>query len=123
MEKFKVESVEDLEVFKKSHKLTLKVYRVTDAFPNSEKFGLVPQMRRAAASIPWNLMEGGHRLNKAEYRHFAGIARGSAGELKYQLLLAKDLGYLSEKEYMALRAEVDEISRMWSGLVTALSAK
>jgi four helix bundle protein len=123
MEKFKVESVEDLEVFKKSHKLTLKVYRFTDDFPTSEKFGLVPQMRRAAASIPCNLMEGGHRLNRAEYRHFVGIAKGSSGELKYQLLLAKDLGYLSEKEYMALRAEVDEISRMLSGLVKALSAK
>ncbi len=62
-------------------------------------------------------------MNRAEYRHFAGIAKGSAGELKYQLLLSKDLGYLSEREYMALRAEVDEISRMLSGLVKALSVK
>jgi four helix bundle protein len=123
MEKFKAESVEDLEVFKKSHKLTLKVYQITDEFSKSEKFGLVPQMRRAVVSIPCNLIEGSHRLNRAEYRHFVGIAKGSAGELKYQLLLAKDLGYLSEKDYLALRAEVDEISRMLSGLVKSLSAR
>jgi len=84
---------------------------------------LVPQMRRAAVSIPCNLIEGSHRLNRAEYRHFVGIAKGSAGEVKYQLLLAKDLGYLPAKDYLALRAEVDEISRMLSGLVKALSVR
>jgi len=123
MEKIRVESVEDLEVFKRSHQFTLKIYRITEEFPKSEKFGLVPQMRRAAVSIPSNLIEGSHRLNRAEYRHFVGIAKGSAGELKYQLLLAKDLGYLSDKDYLALRAEVDEISRMLSGLVKSLSAR
>jgi len=123
MEKIRVESVEDLEVFKRSHQFTLKIYRITEEFPKSEKFGLVPQMRRAAVSIPSNLIEGSHRLNRAEYRHFVGIAKGSAGELKYQLLLAKDLGYLSDKDYLPLRAEVDEISRMLSGLVKSLSAR
>ena len=123
MEKIRVESVEDLEVFKRSHQFTLKIYRITEEFPKSEKFGLVPQMRRAAVSIPSNLIEGSHRLNRAEYRHFVGIAKGSAGELKYQLLLAKDLGYLSDKDYLALRAEVDEISRMLSGPVKSLSAR
>ena len=123
MEKIRVESVEDLEVFKRSHQFTLKIYRITEEFPKSEKFGLVSQMRRAAVSIPSNLIEGSHRLNRAEYRHFVGIAKGSAGELKYQLLLAKDLGYLSDKDYLPLRAEVDEISRMLSGLVKSLSAR
>jgi four helix bundle protein len=110
-------------VFKKSHKLMLKVYKITDEFPENEKFGLVPQMRRAGVSIPCNLIEGSHRLNRAEYRHFVGIAKGSAGELKYQLLLAKDLGYLSEKDCLALREGVDEISRMLSGLVKSLFAR
>ncbi|MBI5968898.1 MAG: four helix bundle protein [Deltaproteobacteria bacterium] len=121
MENIKVESVEDLEVFKRSHRLTIKVYKITERFPKSELFGLVSQMRRAAASIATNLMEGSHRLNRAEYRQFVGIAKGSAGELKYHFLLAKDLGYLSEKEYLTLRGEVDEISRMLSGLVKSLS--
>jgi len=123
MEKMKVESVEDLEVFKKSHRLTIKVYKITERFPKSELFGLVSQMRRASASIATNLMEGSHRLNRAEYRQFVGIAKGSVGELKYHFLLARDLEYLSEKEYLAMRSEADEISRMLSGLVKSLSPK
>ncbi|MBU1208423.1 MAG: four helix bundle protein [Proteobacteria bacterium] len=119
----KVESVEDLEVFKKSHRLTIKVYKITERFPKSELFGLVSQMRRASASIATNLMEGSHRLNRAEYRQFVGIAKGSVGELKYHFLLARDLEYLSEKEYLAMRSEADEISRMLSGLVKSLSPK
>ena len=100
----KVRSVEDLGVFKKTHELTLKIYRVSKDFPTEERFGLTFQMRRAAASIGANLMEGGHRLNRKEFRQFVGIAKGSAGELKYQLLLAKDLGYLPAGEYEELRS-------------------
>ena len=123
MEMIKVESVEDLEVFKRSHRLTIKVYKNTEQFPKSELFGIISQMRRAAASIAANLMEGSHRLNRAEYRQFGGIARGSVGELKYHFLLAKDLGYLSDKDYTFLSAEADEISRMLSGLAKSLARK
>jgi four helix bundle protein len=119
----RVDSVEDLEVFKKSHQLTLKVYKITERFPKIELFGLVSQMRRAVASIAANLMEGSYRLNRAEYRQFVGIAKGSVGELKYHFLLARDLGYLSDKEYLAMRPEADEISRMLSGLAKSLTAK
>jgi four helix bundle protein len=66
-------------------------------------------------------MEGGHRLNRKEFRQFAGIAKGSAGELKYHLLLAKDLEYLSGADYSVLRSEVDEISKMLNGLIRSLS--
>ena len=117
----KITSVEDLTVFKRAHALTLGIYKISNKFPNEEKFGLVSQMRRAASSIPTNLMEGGHRSNKGEYRQFVGIARGSAGELKYHLLLAKDLGYLSEQQYETFKVEIDEISKMLSGLVKSLS--
>ena len=118
----KIRSVEELEVFNKSHQFTLHVYRVTEKFPPVEKFGLVSQMRRAAVSLCTNLMEGSHRLNRAEYRQFTGIAKGSAGELKYQLMLAKDLGYLTEEEYNRLKFELEEISRMLNGLIKALSS-
>ncbi len=118
----KIKSVEELEVFKKSHQFTLHIYRVTEKFPPVEKFGLVSQMRRAASSLCTNLMEGSHRLNRAEYRQFTGIAKGSAGELKYHLMLAKDLGYLSEEEYGRLKCELEEISRMLNGLIKALSS-
>lgn len=117
----KITSVEELEVFKKSHKLTLNIYKVTEGFPQTEKFGLVSQMRRASSSICANLIEGSHRLNKKEFRQFAGIAKGSAGELKYYMLLAKDIGYIEESEYFIMIAEVEQISMMLNGLVKSLT--
>jgi four helix bundle protein len=117
----KISSVEDLEVFKKSHALTLRVYKISKEFPSEERFGLIPQIRRAAASIGANLMEGSHRLNRKEFRHFAGIAKGSAGELKYHLLLAKDLDYLPSEKYQELRLGLEEISKMLNGLIRSLS--
>ena len=118
----KIDSVEDLDVFKRSHQLTLNVYKMSTALPADEKFGLVAQMKRAAASICTNLMEGSYRLNRGEYRQFVGIARGSSGELKYHLLLAKDLGYISESDYLKFRVESDEISKMLKGLPRLLSS-
>lgn len=117
----KITKVEDLEVFKRSHKLTLKIYKVTEDFPQTERFGLVSQMRRAASSICTNLMEGSHRLSRKEYRQFVGIAKGSTGEMKYHILLARDLGYLQEKEYSFLVTEVEQISMMLNGLVNSLT--
>ena len=85
-----VSSVEDLKVFQDSHALTLALYKITKDFPSDERFGLISQIRRASSSICANMIEGSHRNNKNEYRQFVGIARGSVGELKYHLLLAKD---------------------------------
>ena len=85
-----MKKVEDLDVFKLSHPLALEIFKITKSFPEEEKFGLISQMR-AAYSVPMNLMEGAHRLSSREYRQFVGIARRSAGEMKYQLLLVKDL--------------------------------
>ena len=99
----------------------MAVYRFTHDFPQTERFGLVTQMRRASASIGANLMEGSHRLNKKEFRQFVGISKGSAGELKYYLLLTKDLGYLPEKEYFSLKVEIEQISMMLNGLVKSLT--
>ena len=115
-----MKSAEDLEVFRKAHQLALKIYMLTGKFPDSEKFGLVSQMRRAASSINSNLMEGSHRNNSREYRQFAGVSRGSIGELKYQVLLSKDLGFLDVNDYNTLKDELDEISRMHAGLIKAL---
>ena len=66
--KSKINSAQELEVFKRSHELTLDIYIVTEGFPQAEKFGLVTQMRRAAASIGSNLLEGSHRLNRKKFR-------------------------------------------------------
>jgi four helix bundle protein len=79
-------------------------------------------MKRAAASICANLLEGSYRLNRAEYRQFVGIARGSSGELKYHVMLAKDLGYISADDYASLKIELDEITKMLRGLAASLSS-
>lgn len=84
-----MKSVEELDVFKLAHELALKVYKVTVKFPREESFNLVSQMRRAASSVGMNLVEGSMRLNSREFRQFVGIARGSAAEVSYQLLLAR----------------------------------
>jgi four helix bundle protein len=119
----KIKSVEDLEVYKRSHNLTLDIYRSSKKFPSEERFGLIPQIRRAASSICSNLMEGSHRLGKKEFRQFVGIAKGSVGELKYHLLLAKDLGYLPPNQFVTLRSEAETVSKMLNGLANSLLAE
>ena len=115
-----MKSVEDLDVFKLAHQLALKTYSTTKMFPREETFSLVDQMRRAAASVGMNLMEGAMRLGSREYRQFVGIARGSAGEVCYQLLLAKDLNYISEDTYRELRSGYDRVLQMLSRLSQTL---
>ena len=99
-------SVEDLDVFKLAHKLALKAYAATRTFPREELFGLGSQVRRATASVGMNLMEGALRLGSKEYRQFVGIARGSAGEVCYQLLLARDLKYIANQDYQEMNGAI-----------------
>jgi len=115
-----MKSVEELDVYKFAHEAVLTIYSITKGFPAEEKFGLVSQMRRAAYSVPMNLAEGSHRLNTKEYRQFVGIAKGSTGEMKYQLQLAKDLKYIDEDNYYELRKQYERISRMLTGLAKSL---
>ena len=115
-----MKKVEELDVFRLSHSSALEILEITKSFPEEEKFGLISQMRRAAYSIPMNLMEGAHRLTSREYRQFVGIARGSAGEMKYQLLLVKDLRYLSEARYLILLSKYERISQMLTKLSKTL---
>ncbi|MFY9107292.1 four helix bundle protein [Aliarcobacter cryaerophilus] len=115
-----VSSVEDLKVFQDSHALTLALYKITKDFPSDERFGLISQIRRASSSICANMIEGSHRNNKNEYRQFVGIARGSVGELKYHLLLAKDLGYIDTKHYENIINQINSISKMLYNLIKSL---
>src|SRR6266545_1290385 len=116
-------SVEDLDVFKLAHQLALKTYSATKAFPKEELFSLGDQMRRVAASVGMNLMEGAMRLGSKEYRQFVGIARGSAGEVCYQLLLARDLNYISNESYQELRSGYDRVIQMLLRLSQSLTDK
>ncbi len=114
-------SVEDLDVFKLAHQLALKTYSATKGFPKEELFSLGDQTRRAAGSVGMNLMEGAMRLGTKEYRQFVGIARGSAGEVCYQLLLARDLNYISNETYREFRSGYDRVIQMLSGLSQSLA--
>jgi four helix bundle protein len=104
-------------VWQKSHQLTLRVYRVTIAFPKDELFGLTSQIRRAVTSIELNIAEGCGRGGKAELAQFLRIALGSASELECQTEIARDLGYLSPPEAAEWLAATTEIKRMLSGLL------
>jgi four helix bundle protein len=115
-----MKKVGDLDVFKLSHSLTLEIFEITKSFPEEEKFGLISQMRRAAYSVPMNLMEGARRLSSREYRPFVGIDRGSAGEMKYPLLLVKDLRYVSEEQYCSWLANYERVSQMLTKLSKTL---
>jgi four helix bundle protein len=107
-------------VWNKSHVLTLEVYRATRSFPVDERYGLTTQMRRCAASIPANIAEGCGRDSPKELRRFLAIASGSAHELEYHLILAHDLGYVSD---IALAKQVAEIKRMLTAFMRSLESK
>jgi len=115
-----MEDFKDLRVWAKAHELTLAIYRKTRAFPKDEMYGLTSQLRRASASIGANIAEGCGRRSDAEMRRFVQIARGSANEVEYHLLLAKDLTLLTSEEHKHLEAKVLEIQRMLASLVQSL---
>ncbi len=115
-----MEDFKDLVVWSKAHHLTLVVYQRTRAFPKEEMFGLTSQLRRASASIGANIAEGCGRRSDAEMKRFLQITRGSASEVEYHLLLAKDLQFLAADEFNDLEEKVLEAQRMLASLVQRL---
>jgi four helix bundle protein len=110
----------NLRVWQRAHQLTLDLYAETRTFPKEERYRLTSQLRRAAVSIPANIAEGCGRNGDAELARFLTIAKGSASELDYLLLLAHDLGYLNPSRYEQLAEEVHGISRMLANFVDRL---
>ena len=111
-----------LKVWQKAHQLTLVVYQVTAGFPPEERYGLTSQLRRCSASIPANLAEGCGRSGDAEFARFCSIAMGSASELEYHLLLAKDLNLIKPKAHAELSQRATELKRMLTALLQKLTA-
>ena len=106
----------ELKVWHKAHELTLLVYRTTRSFPREELYGITAQMRRASASIPANLAEGCGRIGNPELARFCVIAMGSANDLEYHILLAKDLSLVDSKEHLELTRRTTEVKRMLTAL-------
>ena len=115
-----MEDFKHLKVWTKAHELTLAIYQRTRTFPREEVYGLTSQIRRASASIGANLAEGCGRRSDPEMKRFVQIARGSANELEYHLLLARDLGFLAVDEFNELEAKTLEIQRMLASLAQRL---
>jgi four helix bundle protein len=111
----------NLKAWQKAHALTLAVYRATVRFPADERFGLTIQLRRAAANIPTFLADGCGRSDQAEFWKCLSQAAGSASQLEYQLLLARDLEYLSEVDHAKLTADAVEVRKMVAGLMHSLN--
>ncbi len=113
----------NLKVWEKAHQLALALYEISNTFPREETYGLVSQIRRAASSIPCNIAEGCGREGDPELARFCLIARGSASELEYQLLLARDLKLMQPQDYEKLSEQTVEIKRMLTVLVQKLTAE
>ena len=112
-----------LEVWKKAHELTLAIYRLTANFPANERFGLTSQLQRASSSIGANLAEGCGRETDGDYKRFVQIASGSACEVEYHLILARDLALIPVETYEQLNEGVNEIKRMLCGLTRHLESR
>jgi four helix bundle protein len=111
---------EDLEVWQKAHALTIQLYRLTEAFPRSEMFGLTSQIRRAAASIGANLAEGCGRWGDGEMARFTQISMGSASELHNHLRLARDLGFLNPADYDSSSKSLASVRQMLTAFLQSL---
>ncbi len=109
-------------VWEKAHDLTLEIYRITEAFPKAELFGLTSQIRRCAVSVPANIAEGCGRDTDADFARFLHIAMGSASELEYHLLLACDLGFLEKMLYEQLHGKTIEVKQMLASFIKKLKA-
>lgn len=110
----------ELGIWKKSRIFCSEIYEATAFFPETEKFGLTNQLRRASVSIPSNIAEGSSRNSNKDFSRFLEIAIGSAYEIETQLLIASDLGFLNQEKTEVLTAQLDEIIKMTSKFRSSL---
>jgi len=113
----------DLDIWKEGIELVKLVYKLTADFPDSEKFGLVSQMRRCVISIPSNLAEGAARSGKKEFMQFCYIALGSLSELETQIIISKELEFINSENYLKLSEQVDTIRKKLLNFIKYLKGK
>jgi len=118
-----VKDFRDLKVWEKAHAITLEIYRVTNSFPRDERYGLTSQIRRCSASFAANIAEGCGRRGNGEFHRFLQVASGSASELDYHLLLARDLCFLGNDQYGSLAKQLGELRRMLTALILRVDAE
>jgi four helix bundle protein len=116
-------SFRDLDVWKKAIFLAKKMYELTEKFPSREAFGLSNQLRRSAVSVASNIAEGQARNSKKEFLYFLNVSVGSLAEIETQLIIAKEIGYVSEEIQDQFLLITDELTRMVKGLMNHLKGK
>lgn len=117
LESKKIQSFTDLQVWQEAHRLVLLIYEITKAFPKEETFGLVSQMKRAAVSITSNIAEGFSRQSSKEKLQFYSIAHGSLTELQNQILVAKDVKYISEESFHKLSSQLLTVHKLLNAFI------
>ncbi len=115
-----IKRFEDMIAWQKARKLAAEIYAVTRRGQFAKDFSLVDQIRRAAVSIVSNLAEGFDRGNNKEFLTFLGFAKGSSSEVRSQLYVALDIGYIDSQEFARLNILADEVSKLLNGLITSL---
>ena len=113
----KIQSFKDLHAWQEGHKFVLFIYKITQAFPKEEQFGLTNQLRRAVVSVTSNIAEGFSRNSYKEKLQFYSMALGSLTEIQNQLLIAKDLEYIKKKEFGNLFEQTVIIHKILNGLI------
>lgn len=121
-ESIKIRSFTDLNAWKEGHRLVLNIYKITKEFPREEIFGLISQMRRCAVSITSNIAEGFSRRSYKEKSQFYSISQGSVTELQNQLLIAKDVGYITEDEFKKNAEQSVTVHKIVNGLIKSSHA-
>jgi four helix bundle protein len=109
-----------LRAFEIADEVAILIYQITAKFPKDELYGLTSQMRRAAVSVPSNIVEGCARDTQADYRRFLTVAFGSLRELHYQLSLSQRLGILSDQDYSIITPKIVEAEKVLNGLIRSL---
>lgn len=116
-EKKKIRSFTDLDAWKEGHYLVLEIYKITREFPKEEQFGLTNQLRRAGVSITSNIAEGFSRNSYKEKVQFYSIALGSVTEVQNQLLIAKDIGYMTKENFNEIAKRTVVANKLINGLI------
>jgi four helix bundle protein len=116
----KIRNFKDLKIWQRGVELVKLIYVMTNSFPADEKYGLVSQMRRSAVSVPSNIAEGFMRRHNKEYKQFLYIALGSLAELETQIIISKELNFITTDHYTGTLSAIDELNKMTTGLIKCL---
>ncbi len=123
MQKEKITNFTDLKTWQLGHQIVIDVYKLTKFFPREELFGLVSQLRRAVVSITSNIAEGFSRSTAKDKAYFYAVSLGSLTEVQNQLLIARDLGYITKEQYLDLVFKILEAIRMTNGLIKSATGR